>query len=536
MRKTWAAAILAGIMAVTGNTGIWAEELTGEAAEEAYEETVQEELDYDCLIVGQDDSSEEDVYGKEPEASAEIDKNGIETADPAVIDKDMAEAKKNIDFAEEWIPAGDFGEEALSDGEEMLLSEQEKSSADVSGLIQASLRYLAEKQTSAGAGQILPEAGVSYNKTAAHTALRSYIQSKGIPDTSSNEKYIGIKHVQNGDEYVFAVYYDPSYNTFEFYFTLTTAERSQGIVSMRVPFGMPDEVEVYVGEYKDYTDSEPYGVSRTILSSPATYRGSETLAFTIGDGSYVGSSYAEVQTFSNHLLQAGFGGWNELVGEAYESMQSLGFASYGTSAVTTLTRPVITGYYNSVKGADLRWGRVPNASGYYIYRNRAAEGGNKLIATIPDGNTTQYYDEAIKSNCWGRVYSYTVVAFNGNVKSPVSIAATLQRLAPMKFTGFQRPASGTIMLRWECTESSNKALGYEVQYAQSTHDLSNRTGTFGKISLSGRNSLIGTIKGLKSNTKYYFRVRSYVNYTHSVTKKTTKTWSQYSTVVAVTTR
>ena len=42
-----------------------------------------------------------------------------------------------------------------------------------------------------------------------------------------------------------------------------------------------------------------------------------------------------------------------------------------------------------------------------------------------------------------------------------------------------------------------------------------------------------TIDSLKKGRTYYFRVRAYVNYTHSVTRVTTKTWSQYSDVKSV---
>ncbi len=64
-------------------------------------------------------------------------------------------------------------------------------------------------------------------------------------------------------------------------------------------------------------------------------------------------------------------------------------------------------------------------------------------------------------------------------------------------------------------------------------DLFNRTGSFKKVSINGRNNLNLRISGLTKGQTYYFRIRCYVNYTHSVTKKTTKTWSQYSDVISV---
>lgn len=200
---------------------------------------------------------------------------------------------------------------------------------------------------------------------------------------------------------------------------------------------------------------------------------------------------------------------------------------------TSLVSPSITGIYNSVKGADLRWSKVSGASGYYIYRNRAAD-GLKKIATITNPNTIQYYDTGIQYGCWGRVFVYYIVAYDNNgAKSDKSNEVTLQRLAPMDFTGYRLPSTNSIELKWECTEKDNKALGYEIQYARSTSDLYNQKGSFQKVTVNGRNNLTRVITGLSSGTQYWFRIRGYVNYTNSSTGKTTKTWSQYSVVKGV---
>ena len=511
MQKKWIPVILMGMLILTGYCGAWAEELTGELYDG--DNGLKTEADFD--------SSAEDV-------SPDLEEIGSSSVD---VTMDEGQALQ-------------ITEEPLTGDEEILLSSDELPVL-VQRLTAVAAEYLQTKQGPVPGDMDLPEAGSSSNKAAAHTALKNYIQSKGKTDRS-NQKYIGIVTKENGYTREIAVYYDASDDSFEFYFTMEMEDGSQGAVSMIVPVGMPDAVSVSVGAFETVDDQAPSGVSNVTISSPGSYRGNEALSFSVSGGFY-GVSNTEIQKFSNMLLQAGFEGWAELVTEAGETMRSLGFTNYGASpavtpaitptvtpAVTSLSKPVITGYYNSVKGGDIRWSKVPNAAGYYIYRNRAAEGGNKLIATIPDGSTTQYYDGDIKDDHWGCVYAYTVVAFNGSVKSPVSTAVTLQRLAPMKFNGYQRPAPGVIMLRWACTVSSNKALGYELQYAMSTSDLYNRTGTFKTVSINGRNNVIATLRGLKSGGKYYFRVRCYVNYTHSVTGKTTKTWSQYSTVVSLT--
>lgn len=204
----------------------------------------------------------------------------------------------------------------------------------------------------------------------------------------------------------------------------------------------------------------------------------------------------------------------------------------------------ITGAYNSSKGGDIRWKKVNGASGYVLYRMRSAE-GLKKVATINNPNTVQYLDGEIRDNCWGRVYTYYVrPLFNastgaeyqsdgiGTTEGSKSNEVTLQRLAPMKITKAVSNAAGQVCLTWGCMVNANKALGYEIQYASSTSDLYNQRGSFKKILVNGRNNLSNTVTGLLRDQTYWFRIRGYVNYTHSVTGKSTKTWSQYSDVVS----
>ena len=188
----------------------------------------------------------------------------------------------------------------------------------------------------------------------------------------------------------------------------------------------------------------------------------------------------------------------------------------------------ITAVYNSVNGADIRWKKADGATGYYIYRKRAVE-GTKLITTINNANTLQCFDPEIKNNAWGKVYHYYVVPFSGKTKGPQSEAVALQRLAPMTITSCKNN-NGKAEVKWTCSVSSNKAFGYELQYAASKDDLFNQKGSFKKSFIAGRNNLSRTVTGLTTGQTYYFRVRCYVDYTHSATKKSTRTWSQYSNV------
>ncbi len=192
----------------------------------------------------------------------------------------------------------------------------------------------------------------------------------------------------------------------------------------------------------------------------------------------------------------------------------------------------VTAVYNSVQGADIRWKKVNDASGYVVYCQRAAEGKRKVV-TIDNVNTVQCYDTAIRTNCWGRVYNYYICALYGNKEGPKSDSLVLQRLAPMKFTRLNNSADQEVTCTYACTVNDNKALGYEIQYATSKVDLQSMKGSFKKVSVNGRNNLRKTINGLTRGATYFFRIRGYVNYINTKTGKTTKTWSQYSDVVSV---
>ena len=258
------------------------------------------------------------------------------------------------------------------------------------------------------------------------------------------------------------------------------------------------------------------------------------------DGEIVEEAYNEEGLLENEIEELGYsenqediaGISEELIEDVFHEEELCDDLEEVSISGITAT---ITGCYNSAKGGDIRWSKAIGASGYVLYRLRSAD-GLKKVATINDTNTLQYIDGEIRENCWGRVYTYYVKPLYGSIEGIKSNEVTLQRLAPMKFTKNVSSAAGQVSLTCACTVSANKALGYEIQYATSTGDLYNQKGSFVKVSLNGRNNLTRTITGLTKGQTYYFRVRGYVNYTHSVTGKTTKTWSQYSDVVHVKTQ
>ena len=193
--------------------------------------------------------------------------------------------------------------------------------------------------------------------------------------------------------------------------------------------------------------------------------------------------------------------------------------------------PVIKVCYNTSKGAEIRWKKVPGAAGYYIYRYRKADGGTKRVGKVTGENTLKFYDKQVKSS-WGRAYIYSVKAFDASgALSKSSSKVTFIRLAPMKITSCSAASSSEIQLTWKCTASVNNASGYQIQYARTKADLKSGTGTFKKKVVSKKSTMKAVIKGLSANTRYYFRIRSYRNYTTTAGVKK-QAWSQYSSIVS----
>lgn len=192
-----------------------------------------------------------------------------------------------------------------------------------------------------------------------------------------------------------------------------------------------------------------------------------------------------------------------------------------------LPAPVITGVYNSKNGGDIYWNRVSGAPGYIVYRFRAAEKTIKIAEV--DSSTTHIYDRSILNNCWGRVYHYYVVAVRNGQAGNWSKPAVLQRVAAVEINSLTAASSTSARISWQVVSGAqNKAYGYQVQYAENSNDLFKRTGTFRYKDIRGRGNTSATVSGLKTGKTYYFRVRSYVEYTNSVNGAYTKTWSQYS--------
>ena len=89
---------------------------------------------------------------------------------------------------------------------------------------------------------------------------------------------------------------------------------------------------------------------------------------------------------------------------------------YNTSGldILSLETPELSSATSTKAGVKLEWDKVTGASGYKIYRKTGNSGWGEAIATVKGNSTVTYLDKTAKK---GVTYTYTVRAYNGNIKS-----------------------------------------------------------------------------------------------------------------------
>ncbi|MCC8072825.1 MAG: fibronectin type III domain-containing protein [Clostridiales bacterium] len=126
------------------------------------------------------------------------------------------------------------------------------------------------------------------------------------------------------------------------------------------------------------------------------------------------------------------------------------------------------------------------------------------------------------------VGKYTVkVKFKGNYSGTVTKTYTIK---PKSTTVKSLTAkSNGLTVKW--SKKTAQVTGYEIQYSKSSSFSSGKTKT---VTVKKNTTTSKTISGLKSNTKYYVRIRTYK--TVKVNGKSTKYYSSWSNAKKVTTK
>ena len=178
---------------------------------------------------------------------------------------------------------------------------------------------------------------------------------------------------------------------------------------------------------------------------------------------------------------------------------------------------------NVSNGIKVTWDPVEGAAGYVIYRRAWSSTTNGWTEFKRWNNTTDttYIDglDASHKVYAGSRYQYGVKAYFARRTDPVSGAViggnvgdnfnlgmvgslrTTVRITTRKLVQV-RPGSKQMTVKWE---ASKNFTGYQIQYATDSAFKQNANA----IKIGDPTTYWTTLKGLKSNTTYYVRIRSY---------------------------
>ncbi|MCI9546772.1 MAG: hypothetical protein HFH60_08825 [Lachnospiraceae bacterium] len=163
-------------------------------------------------------------------------------------------------------------------------------------------------------------------------------------------------------------------------------------------------------------------------------------------------------------------------------------------------KPQVTSVTNVAAGITVKWGKVSNATGYYIYR-KTGNGKWKQIAKVSGAGTLSYKDASVKSKN-GTAYTYSVCAYNSTATGDYNkTGKTILRLTAPTFSSAVNKATRKAKVSWK---RNAKAAGYQIQYGAS----SKFTGAK-KIKVTPGKATSKTLTKLAKGKTYYIRIRCY---------------------------
>ena len=185
--------------------------------------------------------------------------------------------------------------------------------------------------------------------------------------------------------------------------------------------------------------------------------------------------------------------------------------------VTTLTTPTVTSK-NTTNGIKVNWNDVANAESYTVYRRVYNDSTKKYSgwSVLKKGYTgTNFLDTNVK---FGTIYSYTVRAVNGDVRSGYK-AATGVRVNITPTVKVANVSNG-VKVNWSSVENATGYTVYSASYNAKTKKWSGWTNR-GTVK-SGITSW--TDKKAQSGTYYKYTVRACYGSFRSSYKASDKIW------------
>ncbi len=177
-----------------------------------------------------------------------------------------------------------------------------------------------------------------------------------------------------------------------------------------------------------------------------------------------------------------------------KAVNEAGESAYSSAdSIYHLATPTLTKICNATGGLKITWSKVSGAEGYYIYRKLYGAEEWTKIATIKDNSTVSYKDTKVSE---GKVYVYTVKAFDGKRKSSIdSDGIWLRYLKKPTLKTISNTGNG-VKITWD---EITKAEKYNVYRRVSNSEykyIGSTTNTY------------YTDKTATSGKKYYYTIRA----------------------------
>ena len=170
---------------------------------------------------------------------------------------------------------------------------------------------------------------------------------------------------------------------------------------------------------------------------------------------------------------------------------------YAGKSVVSLSAPTPNAV-NGVGGVTVKWNKIQNADGYYVYRMNEKNSWTK-IATIKNGNTVSFVDKNVVS---GKTYKYTVRAYDGSVAGAYlnAGASVLYLETPSLFKAEATQKGVSISFK-----AINSAESYRI-YRKAVGDKNwvalgeTKTNSFEDATVKGNTTYIYTARAVKGAT------------------------------------
>jgi fibronectin type 3 domain-containing protein len=163
-----------------------------------------------------------------------------------------------------------------------------------------------------------------------------------------------------------------------------------------------------------------------------------------------------------------------------------------------LGAPDITNIYNVATGIELKWSKVPGATGYYVYRKKSSETKWTRVASVKS-TVNKYTDNKAPTPY---KYQYCVRTLKGSEQSRLSEPKIMYKIDAPVVNRLTNSATCRLTIGY----STNKYYsGYQITYATDNKYKTNvKTVTVGNPNTNNK-----TVTGLKKGKTYYVRTRSY---------------------------